>query len=97
MKYTRKQYMENVCTHDQYYSQFVSKTMTRHVIATIGKQRILNSKDENFNDIPLIEWDNLSFYVNGEKMRWAGESPSLCAKVCIAKQAAKHIKNSKAA
>ena len=95
--YTRKQYMDNEVSHAEYYAQF-GIHLIKLVENRIGKQRILESNDPYFNDIPLAEWNRLDVSVrqlvgrmirecNGPK---AGVSPSDC--VCAAKSAARIIK-----
>ena len=95
--YTRKQYMDNEVSHAEYYAQF-GICLIKLVENRIGKQRILESNDPYFNDIPMAEWDRLEPSVrqfvgcmireyNGPK---AGVSLSDC--VCAAKSAARIIK-----
>jgi len=95
--YTRKQYMSKECSHKEYYSQFVCTSLRDTVKQFIGIERIMKSKDESFNDIPLKEWDNLAPIVRmhcGQSITKAngtgGISLSDC--VCTAKAAAKQIK-----
>ena len=96
--YTRKQYMDNEVSHEEYYAQF-GIHLIKLVENSIGKQRILESNDPYFNDIPLAEWNRLDVSVrqlvgrmirecNGPK---AGVSLSDC--VCAAKSAARIIKS----
>lgn len=85
-KYTREQYLNNECTHHEYYKQFVTKGAIECVKRAIGKDRIINSKDEHFNDIALKLWDNLYIPIPN------GVDGSLATKVCIAKCAARMIK-----
>ena len=57
---TRADYMENSSElHHAYYSQFVNNSIIGLVKSRIGVDRIKDSKNEWFNDIPLKEWDNL--------------------------------------
>lgn len=96
---TRKQYVNNECTHDEYYAQF-GKHLVELVSNTIGKERIENSNDPHFNDISLNRWDNLAGAVRmkcgksiGEANGNGGVSLSDC--VCSAKSAAKIIRDNK--
>ena len=57
MTFTRKQYMDGECTHDQYYDQFVTQELKNTVLRSIPEKQIVMSKDESFNDIPLRSWD----------------------------------------
>ena len=92
---TRKQYMEGVCTHDEFYRQFVTANTIRRVAATIGKDKILASTCEYFNDIPLRLWDALVPNLPGSELVTRAETfYTLGMGVCIAKQAAKIYKDS---
>lgn len=95
---TRAQRLNNECTHREYYAQFVTESIIEQVKARIGEKRILQSSDESFNDIPLASWDafEYSFRDMGmpHKMKECGDSFSLSGVVCIAKEAARQIKES---
>jgi hypothetical protein len=91
--------MNKECTHNEYYGQFVTDSIIRSVKSFIGEDRIRNSTDPHFNDIPLHLWDRLSDsmksqltifdeYEDGKKYY------SLCSGVCTLKQAARMIKES---
>ena len=45
--------------HEEYYGQFVNAAALSIVARFIGTDRIKNSTDPHFNDIPLKEWDNI--------------------------------------
>lgn len=97
MKYTRKQYMTKECTHREYYGQFVDSSLRHTVESIIGLDKIIQSNDEHFNDIPLKRWDNMAELIRlhcGSSIAQAngtgGISLSDC--VCTAKEAAKQIK-----
>lgn len=90
--FTRKQYLNNECTHSEYYSQFLtpasrlSKSLTELVIA---------SKDnEHFNDIYLGKFDSEAYSLEYDKelFKQAGDSPTLAGKVCLLKEKARQIK-----
>ena len=102
--YTREDYMGNACTHQQYYSQFVTAGLMGLVRRSIGEERLLASTNPHFNDIPLAEWDRLSEitkqYINTKEwtacenpsMIGTGKYPwSLASNICILKAAAKII------
>lgn len=93
-QYSRKDYMDNKCSHNDYYGQFVTADYERYVGEAIGVSRIKNSEDPHFNDIPLIKWDCL--YLPNDimaKLASANGSggTSLSDKVCVAKAAARMI------
>ena len=48
--------MDNEVSHEEYYAQF-GIHLIKLVENRIGKQRILESNDPYFNDIPLAEWN----------------------------------------
>lgn len=92
--YTRKQYLNSECNHAEYYNQFVSPAYIHRVLTRIGYNKLVNSKDKHFNDIPLKLWDNIAtpFPADvAQKLRDAGDYPTLAGGVCIAKQAARKI------
>lgn len=95
-KFTRSDYLENRCSHREYYAQFVTPTITLLVKARLSKQAIKAAlaKDEHLNSIPLAVWDTITR--NGhncpaELMRSAGDCPSMAGGVCIAKEAVKQL------
>lgn len=109
--FNRKQYMANECSHDEYYSQFVNQGILQTVRSVIGTDRIAKSKDKHFSDIPLYEWDMLhnriimqidvNLFKELNNATYAAEYRdsfiiSLSDTVCIAKQAAKIIRESNA-
>ena len=94
---TRKQYINGDCTHDEYYGQFVSRGVILAVERMVGATRIVESQDQHFNDIPLHVWDALNApirHICGQSISEANGSGgiSLSDTVCVAKQAAKQIK-----
>ena len=96
---TRKEYMDGTVTHKEYYSQFVNNFIKTLVSNSIGLNRIKESTDPYFNDIPLEEWDRLEPCIHsicGKAISEAnpGGGVSLSDCVCIAKQAAIMIKES---
>ena len=90
--FSRQQYMNGECSHSQYYSQFVTGSVKSAVLCSIGKDAIVKSRNPHFNDIPLVKWDRLSFTVSSQKMKEVGDYLTLAGIVCIAKEAARQIK-----
>ncbi len=76
--------MNGKVSHADYYSQFVTPEIKAMVSGCIGLKRLLGSTDEHLNNIPLSNWDSMSF---GLRI----EDGSLCAAVCTFKQAARQI------
>lgn len=94
MEYTRKQRLNDDCTHREYYAQFINKNTKQTVLHHIGLDRILASTDDAMNDIELNSWDVLP-QISQEtwrKMESLGDNMSMAGKVCIYKEAAKQIK-----
>ena len=89
-KFSRTEYLEGTTDHQRYYGQMLNNEIIGSVIRSIGIDRILDSKDEHFNDIPLSKWDQATrtFDVN----KWPeGDSPSQAGLVCVAKAGAKEF------
>lgn len=104
--FTRKELMDKKVGHNDYYSQFVNPHVIDYVAARIGRERIVKSDDKHFNDIPLSLWDGLTDIKNiidREKFKQANNVTyaeehrnsflwSLSNQVCIAKQAARMVR-----
>lgn len=93
--FTRPQYLKKECTHEQYYSQFVSKYVYDTVKRCLGAG-IKRSQDEHFNDIELRKWDHVGMLLKetiGRKIyEINGTGYSLSDLVCTVKEAARQIK-----
>ena len=94
---TRQQYINNEVSHREYYGQFVTPGLKVTVIVQIGREALLASVDEHFNDIPLRVWDSVAERVVGgyigrmiSKANGNG-GVSLSEGVCAAKEAALQI------
>jgi len=73
--YTRSEYLSEKCTHQEYYSQFVTD-FELEIVKNISL------------DSPLRTWDLTPISdKSNELLRLARDSYSLSAKVCILKQA----------
>lgn len=87
----------DMALHRKYYAQFVSEGVRDSVGRAIGVDRIMASTDPHLNDIPLKAWDALHCWIawlcgeyakhNCISMTWA-----LSDSVCVAKEAARQIK-----
>ena len=89
-KFSRSEYLDGQVDHQKYYGQMVTQSIIQSVVSSIGVDKILDSKDEHFNDIPLSKWDKATrtFDVN----RWPeGDSPSQAGLVCVAKAGAREF------
>lgn len=104
-EYTRADYMAGNCTHNEFYAQFVTPAILQLVKSQIGKARIKKSQDPNLDDIPIAHWDTLYsrmlFCLDRKKFKRLSspDAPagvmgwSLSDSICIAKEAARQIKN----
>lgn len=95
---SRQAYLNGEVSHEQYYGQFVIESTIDLVSRSITVKLITESNDPHFNDIPLYRWDLLSAtifagrYFNSKKFTAAGDLYSPSSGVCIAKEAARQIK-----
>lgn len=106
MAITRTQYINDysakddagrAALHRAYYAQFVTSTVINYVRRFIGEKAIKASADPHMNDIPLAKWDHLDSLIRpiGARINKAinGQSVwSLSDTVCVAKEAARQIK-----
>lgn len=90
--YTRKDRLDNKCTHSEYYAQFVTDATINKVVKSIGKSNLLKSTDEHLNDIPLAQWDAITMLANtSATLKQCGDYLTLAGQVCIAKEAARQF------
>lgn len=57
---TRQNYMNGEASFKEFFSQFVNEGVKAKVLAVIGKEALLASKDEHLNDIPMKKWDSMA-------------------------------------
>lgn len=93
MVYTRKDYMSNKCTHEEYYGQLVTQGMKDHIARAIP-QGLARSTDPHFNDIPLATWDRIGSVYRGlgPEFKKLGGFMSSAGLVCVLKEAARQVK-----
>lgn len=60
--FTRYDYISDKCSHEQYYSQFVTPEIKAAVRSYFGTDTLLASTDKYLNDIPLKRWDMFCGY-----------------------------------
>lgn len=92
--FSRQQYMNKECSHEQYFRQFVTPFVKALVQDAIGLEAINASTDKHLNDIPLQRWDRLHpgiSEITKALRKHAGECNSISTSVCIAKQAARML------
>ena len=101
--FTRKERLSGICTHREYFGQFVNNSIISIVKNSVGIARLKNSEDEHLNNIPLKKWDSLHELIihslNKDIVRKATEHKdkksfpwSLSDSVCTAKEAGQQIK-----
>lgn len=90
---TRQMYLKGECTHREYYSQFVTKSIIEIVRNRIGLDAIKKSTDEHMNDIPLKLWDSIVHAIDCN-FKDAGDCRTIGGCVCVLKEAAQQIKES---
>jgi hypothetical protein len=94
--WTRRDYVYlKECSYREYYGQFVTDPIREAVANAIGRERICESTDPFFNDIPLARWDDLPWFYSVDRViaganGTGGVSPS--DKVCVMKEAAQQIR-----
>jgi hypothetical protein len=95
---TRSMYLNEECTHSDYYGQFVDESITRIVKSTFHFTFLDNAfkADAHFNTIALVTWDSLAKSLAqipglGKQMRDCGDFPTLAGYVCILKEAARIV------
>lgn len=99
---TRQDYLNSDCqktAHRAYYAQFVTQNTLDLVERTFSKACLKKSEDPHFNDISLRRWDAKAYYAITKpiekKLRELGDYPTLAGAVCILKEAAQQIRESK--
>ena len=98
--WTRKQYLDGDCTHEQYYGSIaedIGFSYTHAPEAFLRRvQRALEANDPHLNTVPLVDWDTRGramIAYHGDKVERAfkarGDTVSLCGLVCLCKYAAR--------
>lgn len=100
---TREEYLQNSSAlFWDYHAQFLTPASVNYVREAIGNDRILESRDPFFDDIPIKEWDylqmfkviNLNLWISQNRLKdspasyWCSDSDN----VCLGKAAAYLIK-----
>lgn len=92
---TRSDYIAGNVSHREYYGQFVDRELKQGLVQDLGIEKILASKSEAFNDIPLAIWDCLPCMRSvtmTEKLVACGDFPTLAGLCCIAKEGARQLR-----
>ena len=89
--FTRKDRLQNKCSHREFWGQFVTN-QGKWVVAGLIQQFPNAQKP---SDIPLKYWDKLNPSVNMKILEAAGlKGLSLADRVCISKETFRQIKES---
>ena len=92
--HTRQDYLDNKCTHEDYYSQFVNDHIKNILLSQFGLSELKKaySKDQYLNTIELYKWDNLAIFVNcAKQLKECNDYSTLAGKVCILKESARQL------
>lgn len=91
--FTRKQYLNNECTHGQYYGQFVTESTIKTVLSYFSKDELTQCyvEDKHLNNIKLSVWDRMPLYAATYKMKACGDYLTMSGHVSILKRAARII------
>jgi len=93
--FTRKDYMAKVCSHSEYYAQFVTKAIKALVLSefSISTLKVEIQKDHHLNTLPMKRWDLLAdrITLNRRFLNEVGEVNSSCSRVCTLKEAARQL------
>lgn len=95
--FTRDDYINCNCSHNEYYGQFVTNRHKNLVINAFGIEKLEAAYKSGsfFNTIPLSLWDNLTNSLisdsSNEALRKAGDFPTLAGRICILKEAATKV------
>jgi hypothetical protein len=89
---TREQYMNNECTHSEYYSQFVTAWLKKGILNALGREKLVKHFKANDmfhkDHIELKKWDKLTGMA-GANFKAYGDTDSLAGRVCVLKAAAR--------
>jgi hypothetical protein len=89
---SRKLYMSKQKSHlDHYWWLGDAIGITDNDVPTTI-ERLVNSKDDHFNDIPLTQWDQRDYIVQGKARRAGMRIWSLSDTVCVLKARAARMK-----
>lgn len=96
--FTRHDYMNNKCSHYEYYSQFVTEGMKSVILNKYSKEKLKEkfAEDQHLNNIPLKWWDSFELLfqrnIASTNKRLNGQNTwSSAEHTCAMKAAAKQI------
>lgn len=87
--FSRQQYLNRECTHDEYYAQMVTPAIKNAVAARFRIERLYAGRDNHFNNIHLSRCD--SIFIPRRISLPPGESFTSAVAVCILKEAARQL------
>lgn len=87
--YTRAQYINGDCSHDEYYNQFVNAENSAYVIGALGREKLLKKcHTKCLNEVALYEIDHLfalRSMTDASLLKSVGDNWCASTQVCIAK------------
>lgn len=89
--FSRKDYLDGVCSHSEYYGQLVNESVKDVVRTYWGLERLMKSRDPHFNDLPLDEWDRIFNYSLTLDIKELGDHWTIAGRVSLLKTAARQI------
>lgn len=92
--FTRKDYLDGKCSHDEYYAQLVRESNAKELVLNTFSKRLLMyrlRKDRHLNNLPIRKWDVLGYNLRGIDWKKYGDWRSEAGQVCVLKTAARMI------
>lgn len=92
--YTRKQYLNQECSFEQYYGQFITGAVRHNLTSRKGfLDKLSESKKDNFSDVTSLKvWYSFDGgSIATDKMKECGDYLTKAGLVCIYKLAARQM------
>ncbi len=91
--YSRQKYLENKCSRQKYYSQFITEYINEQILQVFSKEKLKAAYniDKYFSTIPYYEWNKLWYCVNDSGLLDKTEYTNNIIRSYVLKQAAENI------
>lgn len=89
--FSRKEYLDGVCSHSEYYGQLVNESVKDAVRTHWGIERLMAARDPHLNDLPLDGWDRIFNYNLTQDIKELGDYWTIAGRVSLLKTAARQI------
>lgn len=90
--FSRKEYMENKCTHKEYYDQFITPAGIELVSKSVAFKKLMKNNSEDLSSVTINFWDLIGTAHDAVALlNSKGDTWSLASAVCINKAIAEHI------